>query len=387
MRIVILGAGYAGLRAALDLAEARAETPQIKQVVLVDRNDYHQVVTWLHQVAAAAMEPERARLPLRKVLPKQGLNVLQAEVTGLKLANNRVVTSAGELEYDRLLIALGSETLWPDIPGLREHAWPLRWWPEAVALRKHIAQQYQQAAATTDQAERRRLMTIAVVGGGYTGIQLAGELAHWTPELADQHKLPITAIRLLLIEARDRLLPEGDAEMAAKAAQILQRKGVEVRLAAPLKQVEADQITVDGQPIPLGTLVWAGGVRPAQLLADAGLPTERGRIKVNKFLQVEDHPSIFVAGDSSLYYDEGKPLPATAAHALRQGGYVADVLLAQAQGKSFDPYEPTKLGILVAVGGLDAVGDALGVPLTGLPAGLLKEGVERWYLTTIGAYP
>lgn len=389
MKIVILGAGYAGLRVALDLAAARAQNQIAAELVLVDRNDYHQVVTWLHRAATDAVPLERARVPLRDLFSPQHLTFVQAEVRAIRPDQRYVLTDAGPIEYDRLVIALGSDTVWPEVPGLRRAALPLRWWEDAQALREHIIEQFAAAAGTNSPEERRCRMTVVVAGGGYTGTQLAGELAHWTPALADQFGLPLTDIRLLLIEMQARLMPGWRPKLSRRATDILRRKGVDVRVNTPLKRVDGRLVTVghpDGseETICAGTLVWAGGTRAPVLLAEAGLPTDAaGRVRVNRFLQAQGQPQIFVVGDSAFYLDGRDPLPATASHALRQGEYVAGVLIAQSQGKSIEPYQPVSLGLLVSLGGTDGVGDALGVPLSGLPAGLLKEGVERWYLLQV----
>ncbi|HBY96218.1 MAG: NAD(P)/FAD-dependent oxidoreductase [Ardenticatenaceae bacterium] len=391
MKIVILGAGYAGLRVALDLATAKVRDQIETELVLVDRNDYHQVITWLHQVAADAIPPERARVPLPGLFPAGALAFVQAEVRAIQPDQRRVLTDAGPIAYDRLVIALGSDTVWPLIPGLAEAALPLRWWDEARALKQHIIEQFAAAARADSAEERRCRMTVVVAGGGYTGTQLAGELTHWTPVLADQYSLPLTGIRLLLVEAQERLMPGWQPKLSHRASAILRRKGVDVRVNTPVIRVEGRFVTL-GRPgggeetICAGTLVWAGGVRPPALLAEAGLRTDPdGRVPVNRFLQAQGEPDIFVIGDSAFYLNGGEPLAATASNALRQGEYVAEVLIAQCQGKPYEPYQPTRPGVLVSLGGNDGVGDALGLPLTGLPAGLLKEGVERWYLTTIGA--
>lgn len=391
MKIVILGAGYAGLRVALDLAAATARNSIEAELVLVDRHDYHQVITWLHQVATDAIPAERARVPLRGLFSSEALTFIQAEVRAIQPDRHSVLTDAGPIEYDRLVVALGSDTVWPKIPGLAEAALPLRWWDEARRIKNQVTEQFATAARASSPKERRCLMTVVVAGGGYTGTQLAGELTHWTPALADQYGLPLTDIHLLLVEAQERLMPHWQPRLSRRAAEILRRKGVDVRVNTPLMRVEGCFVIL-GRPgggeeiIRAGTLVWAGGVRPPGLLGEAGLPLERdGRVRVNQFLQAHGYPGIFVLGDSAFYLNDGEPLAATAAHALRQGEYVAELLIAQRRGESHEPYQPIKLGMLVSLGGNDGVGDALGVPLSGLPAGLLKEGVERWYLTTIGA--
>jgi NADH dehydrogenase len=389
MNILILGAGYAGLRAALDLAAAtRDGKAGDTTVTLLDRNDYHQVITWLHEVAAASVAPEETAIPLERLLKQGGAAIRQATVRGIAPREQRVLLDDGEaLSYDRLVVALGSETVWPPIEGLREHALAMRWWDEAVHIRRAIEESFERAARTDDPAERKRLLTIVVAGGGYTGCQLAGELSHWLPELADHHGLSLLDLTLRQIEAEKSLLSGWDARMAEKAEHILRRKGVQILLDSPLESMDATTMTIKGRaPLPYGVLVWAGGVKAPALLEESGFKVgAQGRAHVDEFLRAVDFPDVYIAGDCALWMEGDQPLPGTASHALRQGEYVARMLLREAQGKALARYEPAKLGLVVSLGGSDGVGTALGMPLSGLAAGILKEGIESWYLGTIGA--
>lgn len=380
-RIVILGAGYAGLRCALDLADADIEA----EIELIDRNASHQLVTWLHDVAAAAIPADTAQLQLRRVLPPDRLAFTRATVDKIVPAEHLVRTSAGDRRYDRLVIALGSDTAWPPIPGLREHAFPLRWWDQAVALREHIRDQFAVAADIQDDVGQRCHLRIVVSGGGFTGCQLAGELAHWLPALADAHSIDVMNIDLMLVEREDHLLPNWESWASRRAERVLARKGVDVRTGASLEAVDGTQVTFAGETVCTHTLVWAGGIRAPKMLAESGLPTgAQGRVVVDDYLRVPDDPEIFVAGDCALALREnGEPVPANASFAIRQGQYVAETLLAEIKGRNLVPYHPTIPGILVSLGGDDAVGDALGIPLFGMPAGAIKDGVEQWYLSTV----
>jgi len=401
MNILILGAGYAGLRAALDLAKAKRKGRlQGVSITLIDRNDYHQVITWLHDIAAAAIKPEVARIPLEKLLGLSDssstrteqrdaiITFQQATVQGIAPNEQRVILQDGTtLLYDRLVVGLGGETAWAPIEGLREYALPMRWWKEAVAIRKAIESRFALAAKAKNAAERKRLATVMVIGGGYTGCQLVGELAHWLPELADRHQLSLFDLTLRQIEAQERLISNWDEKLAHKAEQILRHKGVQILLNSPVERITQTTVKIKGKkPLPYGVMIWAGGIRAPQLLQASGFSTgAQGRVHVDQYLRAKDFPQIYMAGDNTLWMDGDQPLPATASHALRQGAYVARMLIRERANQPLVTYEPTKLGLVVALGGNDGVGTALGVPLSGIAAGLLKEGIETWYLSTIGA--
>ncbi|MGH2542299.1 MAG: NAD(P)/FAD-dependent oxidoreductase, partial [Ardenticatenaceae bacterium] len=222
---------------------------------------------------------------------------------------------------------------------------------------------------------------------GYTGCQLVGELAHWLPELADHYGLSLFDLTLRQIEAKRRLLPEWREELADKAERILRHKGVQILLDSPLERIAAHTLTIQGKsPMPYGVAIWTGGIRAPSLLKESGFATgAQGRALVDRYLHAIDYPDVYIAGDCGLWMNSEEPLPATASHALRQGEYVARMMRREAQGQALAPYEPTKLGLVVSLGGNDGVGTALGVPLSGVAAGILKEGIEAWYLSTIGA--
>ncbi len=387
MDILILGAGYGGLRAALDLADfQRNGELEGATITVVDKNDYHQVITWLHEVAAAKIVPDKARIPFDRLFTDGTIKIVKGTVRGIAPREQCVMTEEGELlYYDRLVIALGSITAWPPIPGLKAYAFPMRWWQESLAIREAILTAYATAATATDTAERQRLMTTIVIGGGYTGCQLAGELSHWLPTLADQYGLSIRDITLRQVEARDRLLPGWDSKLAVRAEQILRRKGVQILLDSPVERMDETTITIkEKPPMPYGVAIWAGGVTVPGFLADSGFAVgSQGRVRVDEFLRAEAFPTVYVIGDAALWMEGDTPLPQTASHALRQGEYVARMLRREVNGRGLAQYEPTNLGLVVSLGGSDGVGTALGVPLSGVAASILKEGIEAWYLSTI----
>ena len=380
-KIVVLGGGYAGLRALQDLQQARKRRRLRADLTLIDRADGHQIVTLLHRVATEDLPPESALLPFDELL--EDVEIRQAEAGEIDLDRRAVITNRGDVSYDRLIIGLGSETAMPPIPGLEEHALGLRWWSDALRVKRVVRGLFARAAVGSA-GERRELLRLVVAGGGSTGCQLAGEIAHWVTDLADEFGVPVEDIEIILLDAEPRLLGGWDRGAARRAEAVLNRKAVDVRLGSPLESAGEGLVTFGGETLRCGAVFWTGGVRAPALLAASGLATgEAGRVRVDRRLRSTSHPEVRVAGDSALVEMNGRPAPATAAFALRQGAYVARALVAEFQGLRVEPYRPRGLGMLVSLGGGDAAGDLLGFPLSGLAAGLAKEGIERQYVSTV----
>ena len=390
--IVILGAGYAGLRAALDLDVALSGHPGLARVTLLDRNPFHQFVQLLHQTAANALAPEESIVPLRRLLRDgSGVTLYEGEAQAIDVAANIVRTTRGSLSYDRLVIALGSQPDYGGVPGAAEHTLPLRTYPDALRLRDHIRTCFERAAHMPDTLERRQLLTFVVIGGGYTGCQFAGELAAWAPKLCREHSVARSEVRVALFTRGDRLLDRLGDWATNEAERVLGEAGVRVQRNTPVLAAEPGLLRLGaaaaGKVLRAATAVWAGGFRAPALLAEAGLPCDDcGRLGVDNHLRVADHPTIYACGDCALVpASNGESVPATASYALRQGEYLAQQLLADLRGAPHDAYQPLVLGELVSLGPAYAVGNPLGARVVGLAALLLKKGVEQWYRGTIGA--
>ncbi len=387
MHVLILGAGYAGVRVAIDLERSLVKQSTSARVTLVDRYPYHQIVSLLHLTATAGMKPEDTIVPLKRVLKYKLVQVRQAEVTRIAPLERQVSLANGSvLAYDRLVIGLGGTTIYRGVPGASEYALPLRSYDEALRLRDHICTRFAEAAQTSDPAERRILLTIAIVGGGYTGCQLAGELSDWVISLAKEFRVPRDDIRIALLERSSLLLKQFGAWATREAEQIFDRRRVSVYLNTTVERVEQEKLFVEGSRVlRAGTIVWAGGIQPPALLAESGLPTdEYGRVLVDRYLRVQDQALIFAAGDCARVPGPGNQiLPSTASYALRQGEHLARTLLDELHGRAPRMYEPVKLGELVSLGPGDAIGNPLGTRVFGQPAWLMKQAIEAWYLTTL----
>ena len=315
-RIVVVGAGYAGLGTALRLARQVGASARID---LVDGRSEHQLITRLHEVAAGRLAPAAAAVPLRLLLAGTAIRLHRAWVEGMDLARGRVTTSTGLLEYDMLVLAPGSRTDYRDVPGAAERTLPLRTLEDALRLREKIGTHLRRASRT-GVSESESGSTILVVGGGYTGIELTAELAAWQPELAYRTGRRDRALRIGLLEAGPRLLPGGDGWLADQAAAALERLGVQLVLASPALSVDVGGVQVQRGHMGADLVVWATGVRGPRFLADAGLQVERdGRALVDRRLAALGHPEIQVLGDAAAAPDvTGASLPATAQVAVQQ---------------------------------------------------------------------
>ncbi len=391
MKILILGAGYAGLRAALDLDRLLRGRSDVS-ITLLDQFPYHQLVQLLHLTASAGLHSREAIYDLKRLLRDRAIRVVQGRASRIDAAERHVALADSDpVPYDKLIIALGAETAYHSIPGAREHTLPLRTYPDALRLRDHLIDQFIAAGKTTDPTERRILLTTAIVGAGYTGGQFAGELAAWADDLSEQASVPRGEARIALVERADGIFQEFGEWASRAALNRLDQLGVSVYLNTGVTAVEPRRLRVsDGRILRAATIVWAAGIQGPALLADSGLPVAKsGRVKVDRYLRVEGQAAIFALGDCAMIPDPANgpdaTVPTTASYAMRQGSHIAESVAAEIAGEAPRAYEPLRLGELVSIGPDYALGSPLGVPVTGYPALLLKKGVEQYYRATIEA--
>ncbi|AVT28531.1 MULTISPECIES: NAD(P)/FAD-dependent oxidoreductase [unclassified Plantactinospora] len=377
-RVVIVGAGFAGYHAAKSLsriANGRAE------VVLLNPTDFFLYLPLLPEVAAGILEPSRVSVSLAGTL--NGVRVVIGEAQHIDLAAKRVdYTGAegdpGQLDYDRLIISVGSVNKLLPIPGVTEHAHGFRGLPEALFLHDHVVSQVELAEATDDEAERDARSTFVVVGAGYTGTEVAAHGQLFTDALAAQHPRLGVRPRWMLLDLAERVLPELDRRMSETARRVLDARGVDVRMGTTVSEATADGVRLsDGEYVPTRSLIWCVGVRPDPLVADLGLPTEKGRLVVDEFLNVPGFPDVYACGDAAAVPDLTRPgevTAMTAQHAQRQGKLAAhNVAASYGQGKR-RPYRHHDLGFVVDLGGTDAAANPVHVPLSGLPAKAVTRG-------------
>jgi NADH dehydrogenase len=367
---VILGSGFGGLNTALRLTDAAVD------VTIIDRDNYHGFWPLLYQVATAGLGPDDIAHPVRAIFAAhRNVTVRLATVTSVDADDRIIELDGGErLHYDYLVVAVGSSSSDFDIPGVREHAFPLKTLPEAVDLRNHILTAFERADADRS-AIPEGLLTIVLAGGGPTGVEMAGALSELigTNLALDFRHLDVTAARVVLAEATDRLLAGFSEASQLEALSTLRNKGVEVLLGAPLAKVGADGVTLaDGREIPAHTVVWTAGVRANPLAGS--LPGEKrrnGTVVVAPDLSLPGYPELFVIGDNAAAAGkDGRDLPQLAQVAIQGGRHAARSVKRHLEGKPTKPFHYHDHGIMATIGRQSAVAE--------LPGGLKLRGSLGW---------
>ena len=365
--VVIVGGGFGGLRAARALRRAPV------QVVLVDRNNYHLFQPLLYQVATAGLEPEEIARPARAILRRQhNFDFRMVDVTRVDLAAKRLETTGGPVAYDFLVLAYGGETNFFGLESMRIHGLGLKGIPDAIEIRNRVLTCFEQAMLESDPEQRRALLTFIVVGGGPTGVEMAGALSELIRLVLvkDYPRLNIKDVRILLLEATDRLLATMPERLREAAAKTLWRKYVEVRFGATVADYDGRQIRLkSGEVIPARTVIWAAGVHAASLHTTLGLaPGRQGRIAVAPTLQVSGHPEVFIIGDAAYLEQDGAPLPMLAPVAIQMGESVARNITRHVRGQPLVPFRYRDQGTLATIGRNAAVAHVFGLKLSGFPA-------------------
>jgi NADH:quinone reductase (non-electrogenic) len=373
--VVILGGGFGGLYAARKLE--RTLPPHAANVTIVTDVNFMLYTPLLPGAAAGTLEPRHVVVPLREHLDRTDL--LLAHVTGADPAGKRVfVTTAEgerrELVYDQLIVALGSISRTMPVPGLREYGVGLKTLSDAIALRNQIVNTLERAESVEDESARRALLSYVFVGAGYAGLEGLAELQDFAVDVVDRYpRSRIDGLRFVLVEARDRVMPEISADLAEFATAELRRRGIEVRTGTTVERISADSVELsDGEVVPCRTVAWTAGVRAHPVVEKLGLPLDRsGRIIVDRFCQVDGRTNVWAIGDAAAVPDParpGQPTPPTCQHALRQGRTVAgNVAAALGAGKP-KPFTYKTLGVFVDMGHQKAVAETIGIKWRGFPA-------------------
>ncbi len=374
-RVVIIGGGFGGLYAAQSLKNTNVD------VTLIDKRNFHLFQPLLYQVATGTLSPADISSPLRSILSRQkNVRVLMEEATDIDSATQQVTTSRGSIPYDTLIVATGvshhyfGNDQWKDTaPGLKTVE-------DAIEMRRRIFLAFEAAEKETDPEKRKALLTFVVVGGGPTGVELAGAIAELANNTLkhDFRSIDTTEAQILLVEGLDRLLPPYPANLSEKAAESLTKLGVTVRTQTKVTQIDGETVTLEyndeSETISAKTILWAAGVKASgvgRVISErTGASLDRvGRVIVDADLSIPGHPNIFVIGDLAHCADPtGKPYPGVAPVAMQEGKYVAKLIKARLDGRSLPAFSYKEFGSLAVIGQNAAVANLSGVHLSGFVA-------------------
>ncbi|MBX9664121.1 NAD(P)/FAD-dependent oxidoreductase [Novosphingobium sp.] len=379
--VVIVGGGFGGLAAAKALAGAPVD------VTLIDKRNHHLFQPLLYQVATAGLSPADIAGSIRAILARQkNVRVLLDRVYGVDQERRRVILGDGEpLAYDWLIFATGAthsyfgrEDWAPYAPGVKTI-------DDATRIRRRVLLALERAETETDEDKRKALLTFVVIGGGPTGVEMAGaiaELARQSVSMDFRHITPHCS-RILLLQKGDRLLPSFPPELSAKARKGIEELGVEVRLEADVTHIDGEGVIVDDERIFAGTTIWAAGVMASRAAEWLGCKADRaGRVPVGADLHPEGDPAVFVIGDTAACTDAaGRALPGVAPVAKQQGQHAARAIRAALQGRTVPPFRYRDYGNMATIGRSRAIADFGRLRVTGLPAWLLWCVAHIWFLT------
>lgn len=392
--VVIVGSGFTGFECARKLVRILGKHEAPVDVTMISPVDYMLYTPLLPDVAGGVVDARFVTIPLANTL--RGVKIVRGRVDSVDLEGRALTYTDPEgrrrdHSWDRLVLTPGSVTRLFDVPGLATHARGLKSTAEALYLRDHVLEQLELASIDDDPQRTQARRTVVIVGASYSGTELAVQLRALADAAADQMGFDRTAVRFVLLDMAEQVMPEVGDRLGAAAMRVLQERGIDVRLGMSLKEVHADHVILtDDSRIDTRTVAWVTGVTGAPLIADLGLEMERGRLKVQADLSVAGHPHVFAAGDAAAVPDltePGKITPPTAQHATRQGKTLARNVAATLGYGTKKLYKHRNMGLVVDLGPGYAVANPLNVALSGFPAKVVTRAyhlyaiprfVNRW---------
>ncbi|KYD07505.1 NAD(P)/FAD-dependent oxidoreductase [Heyndrickxia sporothermodurans] len=387
-RVVILGAGYGGLMTVTRLQKLLGTNDA--EIILINKNKYHYETTWLHEASAGTLHHDRVRYDIKNVINPAKVEFIQATIEKVNPEEKKVILANGEVEYDYLVISLGSDSETFGIKGLDKYAFAITNVNAARQIREHIEYQFATYNAEVEKDEKR--LSIVVGGAGFTGIEFLGELTNRIPELCEEYDIDPKKVRITCIEASPMVLPQFDRDLVNYAIALLESKGVEFHIGNSVQEVTSEGVFFgkkgeEPQEIKAGTVIWSAGVRGNSVIDKSGFETMRGRVKVNDDLRIPGYEDIFVIGDCSLIINEeiNRPYPPTAQIAMQHGEVCARNVAKLVQGKNnLENFVFDDKGTVCSLGEDDAIGVVFGKKIKGTKASVMKKVIDNRALFMVG---
>ena len=386
-KVLILGAGYAGIEAALTLYRKSKKEDDL-EISLIDKNAYHTLLTELHEVAGNRITEEGVKVSLYDIFRYTGVNLVRDEIIQTDLDNNTIISSNNKYTYDYLVFAVGSEPNFYNIPGMKEYSFTLWSFEDAIKIREHIRECFIKASYEKDPSIRRMILTFTVGGGGFTGVEMIGELALWARSLCNEFNISKDEVRLMLVEALPNILSNLKEKSINKAMKYLTKKlKVEVLTNSAIAKVDDTSFVLnDGNVIKTNTLIWTAGIKAADITEtiECG-KAKSNRVKVNQFTQTQ-YKNVYAVGDVAAFNTNEGTLPALVEAALQTGHAAALDILANIRGTEREALKPKLHGVMESIGSYFAVADIMGRQWSRLMSVILKYLVNIHYLFGIGGF-
>ena len=353
-RIAILGGGYGGVLTAKKLAKKFKKDENV-EITLIDQNPYHTLLTELHEVAADRVSEDSIRIDFKKIFAKRKVNIVMDEITELDFKNNKLKSKNNTYEYDYLVVGAGSKPTYFGIKGAQEHCHKLWSFEDAVALKEHILHMFRKAVKETNKEERKKLLTFIVVGGGFTGVEMMGELGEWKERLCKEFYIGEEEVTLILADDLPKILPNFPDKLITKTKNRLMKLGVKVLTNAGITEVTKDCATIrNNGVVNTYTVIWTAGVEGSDIIGKMEIEQKgRKRIVTDDKLQSLDYKNVYVVGDNIFFIPEGeeRPLPQMVENAEASAELVAHNVYSDITGGEKKAYKPTFHGAMVCVGG------------------------------------
>ncbi|MCX7655274.1 MAG: NAD(P)/FAD-dependent oxidoreductase [Treponemataceae bacterium] len=382
--ILIIGGGYGGIEAAKRLAKTFKKDPHIT-ITLIDKRPYHTLMTELHEVAGHRVEGDSVRVPYAKIFGGSKVRVVLDTIESIDFIHREARSKSTVYTYDYLVIGTGAEPDFFGIPGIKEQTLTLWSYEDAVRIRHHIEATFEQAVAIQDSALRKKMLTFVVAGGGFTGIEMAGELLEWREAMCTKWLISPEEVRIVVVEALPTILPMLEEDLRKKVEWYLQKKKVEVLTQTPIVGAEPGLVKLqNGSTIETATFIWTCGVQGSQF--GAALTLEKGkrnRIQVTPEMRTPQYPNVFLVGDMVWFLENEKPLPQVVETALQTAEVVAHNIAIAIKGGEAKQFKSNYHGFMVSVGSKYGVSNAGGIKLSGFFAIAMKHLVNLHYLLGI----
>ncbi len=355
--IVILGGGYGGILTAKKLAKKFKKKQEVK-ITLIDKNNYHTMLTELHEVAAGRIPEDGVRINFEKVFAGRNVDVILDDIHTINFDNRVLEGKVTCTKYDYLVMGTGSKPTFYGNKGAKENAFTLWSYEDAVKIKHHMWEVFGKASVETDPFKRKRLLTFVVIGCGFTGIEMIGELAEWRGRLCHTFNIPESEVRLIVADLLPKVLPNFDDKLINKTTKRLEKMKVEIMLNSGINDVQPDFIEIEGAgKIATNTVIWAAGVEGSDIMesidGDKIEKLARNRIQTDEFLRAKKHDNVFVVGDNIFYIPEGedKPVPQMVENAEHSATTVSKNIIATITDGEMKPYKPSFHGAMVCIGG------------------------------------